>query len=73
MWKASMDPKIEGELKQDEAEIWKDIQNMKGPGENLLKEYEDYTHDQGLHEQNILNRFKEAMDKLDTPKHRMQL
>ena len=39
MWKVSMDPKIDAEIKRDEAEIWRDIQNLDGPANKLGLEF----------------------------------
>lgn len=73
MWKVSMDPKVDAEIKRDEAEIWRDIQNLDGPAHKLGLEFQKYDHDQAVNWMQIEARFNMMIKTLDTPKHRMQL
>jgi hypothetical protein len=73
MWKLSLDPKVDQEIQQGKADVWRDIQNLDKPAHKLGMEFQKYQHDQEINKMQIGRRFEMAIHKLDTPKHRMQL
>lgn len=73
MWKVSMDPKIDQEIQQGKAEVWRDMQGLKRPFQKLGVEFQKYEHDQAINRMQVVRRLEAAIHKLDTPKHRIQL
>jgi hypothetical protein len=73
MWKLSLDPKVDQQIQQGKADVWRDIKNLDKPANKLGMEFQKYEHDQEINRMQIARRFEMAIHKLDTPKHRMQL
>lgn len=73
MWKLSMNPKVDQEIKQGLGEVSNDFQNLERPGQKLAAEFQKYQMDQELNAQQIAGRIDQAIYKLDTPAHKAQL